>query len=126
MTALPEGFRRRRLLRLALGALAAAAPLVAARGEPAPLFNPARLNIGLACQWQARCMSEQEHAMDHALKYVRKYRPAVWKVELCNRNASRNRSRVDWTGFNNCIRNSTLRPYAQRRKRRSVETASSR
>ncbi len=80
-----------------------------ARRNP-PLMRPAILNIGFVCRWEARCMSRQEQAMNRSLKYVRKYRPPAWKVQLCNRNASRGRLRVDWVGMSNCIRNPRLRP----------------
>lgn len=73
-----------------------------------PLYNPALLNIGFVCQWQPRCMDRQESAMDHALKFVRKYRPPTWRIQLCNHNASRVSARVDWIGFSNCIRNAAL------------------
>jgi hypothetical protein len=84
-----------------------------------PLVRPAILNIGYVCRWEARCMKKQERAMRGAVKYVRKYRPPAWKLQLCNRNASRGRSRVDWIGMNNCIRNPNLRPLVRRQGRRS-------
>ena len=56
-----------------------------------------------------RCISQQRKAMDRALKYVRKAQPAAWRIHQCNRNASRKRYRVDWIGFDNCIRNTSLR-----------------
>lgn len=103
--------------------------LLALTGSPdqsrkAPLLmRPAVLNIGHVCRWDARCMKKQKQAMGRATKYVRKYRPPPWKIQLCNRNASRMRSRVDWIGFDNCIRNALLRPpppklRAPARKRR--------
>lgn len=55
-------------------------------------------------------MSAQQRAMKRALGYVRSQRPPLWKVHQCNRNAARGRSRVDWVGFDNCIRNPMLRP----------------
>ena len=82
-----------------------------------PLMKPALLNIGYVCRWQQRCMKRQEQAMGRSVKYVKKYRPPAWKIRLCNRNASRTRSRVDWIGFNNCIRNPLLRPIARKRRR---------
>ncbi len=88
----------------------------------APLHDAVSLNIGLSCQWQKRCMQAQKRAMKQALSYVKKQRPATWRVEQCNRNAARGRYRVDWLGFNNCIRNAALRytpPPAPPRKRRS-------
>lgn len=82
-----------------------------------PLRNPVLLNIGFVCQWDLRCMNGQERARQRALGFVRKFRPPDWKVQLCNRNASRRRNRVDWVGFNNCIRNKKL---SQRPKSRRV------
>jgi hypothetical protein len=80
----------------------------------APLYDPISLNIGLSCQWQRRCIVEQQRAMKRALKFVRKEQPPVWRVELCNHNAARQRFRVDWIGFHNCIRNAVLRPLPPR------------
>jgi hypothetical protein len=56
--------------------------------------------------------------MARALTFVRKQRPPVWRVQLCNRNASRGRNRVDWVGFDNCIRNAALRPASTRTVKR--------
>ena len=75
-----------------------------------PLNDPGFLNIGLSCRWDNRCMSTQRKAMKRALGYVRKMQPAAWRVQLCNRNAGRGYQRVDWVGFDHCIRNETLRP----------------
>jgi|SRR5436190_175541 len=87
----------------------------AAEAQPgAPLQDGVALNIGLNCQWQLRCMEQQRRAMEHALKFVEKYQPPNWRVQLCNHNAERRRYRVDWVGFNNCIRNATLRPLPPR------------
>ena len=83
------------------------------RGRP-PLSDPVSLNIGLICQWQNRCMAAQKKAMKRALTFVRKKQPPSWRVELCNRNAARSRYRVDWVGFENCVRNDTLRPLPAR------------
>ena len=80
-----------------------------ARSKP-PLRNPALLNIGFVCRWHERCIHKQQTAMQRALKYVRKTQPPAWKIQLCNRNAGRNGTRVDWVGFNNCVRNPALRP----------------
>ena len=95
-----------------LFALAALALLAAAsEGRAvAPLYDPVALNIGINCQWQQACMKTQSKAMKRALNYVRKTQPPPWRVQLCNRNAGRQRVRVDWVGFDNCIRNATLRP----------------
>jgi|SRR5688500_300378 hypothetical protein len=85
--------------------------------NPALLMKPAVLNIGRTCRWEARCMGRQERAMKRALSYVRNRRPPAWKVQTCNRNASRGRAKVDWIGFNNCIRNPLVKPTARRRTR---------
>jgi hypothetical protein len=94
----------------------------AAQARGAPLIrNPVVLNIGFVCRWQDRCIRNQQRAMRRALKHVAKYPPATWRIQLCNRNASRGGTRVDWIGFNNCIRNQALRPPPPpppRRKRR--------
>lgn len=81
------------------------------------LHDPVALNIGINCQWQARCMAKQRAAMKRALAYVAKTRPPQWRVHLCNRNASRGGNRVDWIGFENCIRNSALEPQPKTRRR---------
>jgi hypothetical protein len=104
-------------------------PAAAGAQSRAPLQDPSALNIGLNCQWQQRCIKDQQRAMKRALKFVRKEQPPVWRVELCNRNAGRQRYRVDWVGFDNCIRNTVLRPIpariivVKRRPRRLTESA---
>jgi len=106
-------------LMIFLAALAIA-PTPGLAQPQAPLQDAVTLNIGLNCQWQQKCMSHQQRAMKRALKYVQKYRPAAWRVQLCNHNAARKRYRVDWIGFDNCIRNAALRPLPPRPlKRRS-------
>ncbi len=105
----------------ALAAASAVAPLSRAHAA-APIFDPVSLNIGLNCKWQARCMAQQRGAMKRAMAFVRKSRPAAWRIHLCNYNAARGRSRMDWVGFNNCIRNAALRPLPPRpltKRRRS-------
>jgi hypothetical protein len=77
---------------------------------PPPLYDPVFLNVGFVCRWEARCMDRQRSAMKRALKFVRKTSPPSWRIHLCNRNAGRNRERVDWVGFDHCIRNEALRP----------------
>ena len=96
---------------LAAGVLgwSAMATAAEARSKP-PLRNPALLNIGFVCRWQDRCIDKQQRAMNRALKYVSKRRPPAWRVQQCNRNAGRNGTRVDWVGFDNCIRNADLDP----------------
>ena len=74
-----------------------------------PLYDSMSLNIGLNCQWQRSCMKAQQRAMNRALYYVRTERPPRSRIHQCNRNASRGRNRVDWVGFDNCIRNISLR-----------------
>ena len=92
---------------LPLLGLAGAAMAAEAR---APLIrNPTLLNIGFICRWHNACMDRQERAMEKALAYVRKHDVPAWKIQLCNRNASKGRSRVDWVGYNNCVRNSKLK-----------------
>lgn len=92
-----------------LFAIAAAALCGEARAA-APITDPSTLNIGLNCQWQQRCIRDHQRAKKRALKYIRKYAPPTWRVELCNRNAGRGRLRVDWVGFDHCVRNSALLP----------------
>ena len=86
--------------------------------SPAPLYDPVSLNIGLSCQWQHRCIVEQTKAMKRALKYVKNKRLPSWRIQTCNRNASRTRFRVDWVGFDNCIRNAAVRPMPPRTVRK--------
>ncbi|HEX8841724.1 MAG TPA: hypothetical protein VF757_05425 [Sphingomicrobium sp.] len=90
--------------------------------SPAPLYDPVSLNIGLACQWQQRCIDDQNRAMKRALKYVRNKQPPAWRLQTCNRNASRKHFRVDWVGFDNCIRNAAVRPLPARSIKRRART----
>lgn len=103
------------MLRLVLAATAALlfASAPASAAKVAPLNDPASLNIGFVCRWQAQCVERQRAAMVRALRFVSARRPAAAKVQLCNRNASR-RGRVDWIGFDNCIRNSRLKATRRR------------
>ncbi|MFL6731237.1 MAG: hypothetical protein ACJ8EH_08400 [Sphingomicrobium sp.] len=103
-----------------LGAGAALIVLPASAGaERRPmLHDPIALNIGVNCQWQQRCMSKQRAAMKRALSYVEKYKPPRWRVQLCNRNAGRGGYRVDWIGYENCIRNTALRASPGKRMKR--------
>jgi hypothetical protein len=105
------------LLAFPAGAVLAPAGAEAATQLP-PLKNPAVLNIGFVCRWDDRCIDRQKAAMRHSLKYVAKVQPPAWKIQLCNRNAGRNGTRVDWVGFHNCVRNPDLRPPPKPRKRR--------
>jgi len=83
----------------------------------APLYDAVALNIGVNCQWQQQCMGQQRRAMKDARKFVAKTNPPLWRIHQCNRNAARSSERMDWVGFNNCIRNPGLRfsPPVQRR-----------
>jgi hypothetical protein len=106
---------------LAATALIAATP--GARAA-APIYDPVALNIGINCQWQQRCIGKQRRAMKDAHGYMAKPGVPLWRIHLCNRNAARSVQRVDWVGFNNCIRNAALQPpppprqHHPKRKRR--------
>jgi hypothetical protein len=100
--------------RWAVPVLIALCPAAASADARPPIRDGVALNIGLNCQWQKSCMARQERAMKRALDFVKKKRPAAWRIQTCNRNASRGRYRVDWVGFDNCIRNASLRPAPQR------------
>ena len=76
----------------------------------APLYDAVALNIGVNCQWQQRCMGQQRRALKDAQKFIAKSNPPLWRIHLCNRNAARSSERIDWVGFNSCIRNGALRP----------------
>ena len=110
-----------RTIKLAIAAVALwSAPglTASAQAKPPPLRNPALLNIGFVCRWQPRCIRQQETEMQRALRYVKKHNPPAWKIQLCNRNSSRNGTRKDWRGFNNCIRNPALRPPPPAKRKR--------
>ena len=99
-----------KLLIAALALCAPATSVAQSRWQPVPpLRNPALLNIGLVCRWQNACIAKQSGAMNSSLRYVKTGKPPAWKVQLCNRNASRNGTRKDWVGFNRCIRNRSIR-----------------
>ena len=108
------------LVKLKLGIAALVLLAGAAEGQRtrAPLNSPALLNIGFVCRWDSACMRKQQRAMSQALGYVGKNRPPAWRIQRCNRNASRQRGRVDWIGFNNCIRNAAVRPLETATARR--------
>jgi putative component of membrane protein insertase Oxa1/YidC/SpoIIIJ protein YidD len=91
-------------------ALAALALIGSQADALPPLRDPARLNIGVNCRWQPSCERRQLKAMKEARQYVARGRPPVWRIHLCNRNAARGIARIDWVGFNQCIRNTSLRP----------------
>lgn len=92
-------------------ALAAGGMFAVSTNAPARsiLHDPTALNIGINCQWQERCMTLQRQAMKRSLSYVAGVRPPQWKMQLCNRNANRGGNRVDWLGFDHCIRNPALK-----------------
>jgi hypothetical protein len=102
---------------LAAAALAAI-PLSATAERRAVVHDPVVLNIGVTCQWQPRCIAQQRRAMTGALSFVTGSRPSHWRVQLCNRNAGRGGNRVDWVGFDHCIRNADLRQPATPTKKR--------
>lgn len=101
-------------LLLSFAALAFAACAFGARGA-APLYDPVFLNIGINCQWQPRCERQQRDAMRDAAKYIAARHPSLPAIHQCNRNARRGPSRVDWVGFNRCIRNKHLGQAARLR-----------
>ena len=91
----------------------AALALVASQAKGytlAPLYDPVALNVGIGCRWQQACERRQLDAMAHARSYLAAAKPPLWRIHLCNRNARRGTARVDWIGFDNCIRNPKLRP----------------
>ena len=98
-------------------AIVLAAVGTAAQAKTPPLRDPAFLNIGFVCQWKEKCIQAQRAAMNSALAYVRAVDPPNWKIQLCNRNASRSRDRVDWIGYDRCIRNPKLKKPSRRARR---------
>lgn len=88
--------------------LAIAGSGVAQARPLAPLYDPIALNIGLNCQWQNHCIDKQVKAMKRARAFVATRKPPLWRIHQCNRNAARIGARVDWIGFDNCIRNVRL------------------
>src|SRR5262245_6548753 len=109
---------------IAAALLLCAASAAARTGSTPPLYDPVLLNIGFVCRWNMHCMDEQTRSMRRALKYVSKANPPAWKIQLCNKNAGRRGPRVDWIGFDHCIRNQTLRPQsAAHPARRAVRDA---
>lgn len=81
---------------------------IAGASPGAPINDPVQLNIGISCRWDTNCVKQQQRAMRKSLAYVAKYHPPLWRIQQCNRNASRGTAKVDWTGFNNCVRNAGL------------------
>ena len=105
--------------RILVAAALAAIPVSASGARAAVVHDPVALNIGVNCQWQPRCMAQQRSAMKHALAFVAKARPPQWRIQLCNRNASRGGNRVDWVGYDHCIRNAALyRPASIKKRKR--------
>lgn len=104
--------------KVALAAIALIA-LIAWAGEGhavAPLYDPVMLNVGINCQWQQSCERRQLKAMASAHTFIARRHPPLWRIHLCNRNARRSISRIDWVGFGDCLRNARLTPpHAQRR-----------
>lgn len=100
--------------KVALAGLALAAASPPARAT-APIYDPVALNIGISCQWQQKCERRQRKALKDARKFIAATNPPLWKIHLCNRNASRDPARLDWVGFNACIRNPLLSPSRRRR-----------
>ena len=109
---------------IAVAALTLACGAAAEAKSSAPLADPVALNIGLSCQWAQPCIKKQTKAMNRALKYLKSEDPPSWRLAMCNRNASRKRNRVDWVGFNNCIRNAELRPPPPRPAKKPVKRVS--
>jgi hypothetical protein len=111
------------LVAVAAAAALAPSPAVAKSSSAPPLYDAVFLNTGFVCRWETRCIERQRDSMKRALKYVRKRNPPTWRIQQCNRNAGRNRQRVDWVGFDHCIRNPALRyvppPPIQKRRTRS-------
>ncbi len=75
----------------------------------APLYDPVVLNVGINCQWQRTCERRQLNAMNDSRRFIARAHPPLWRIHLCNRNAARSATRIDWVGFNSCIRNPGLR-----------------
>ena len=97
----------------------AAIALIAWAGEGhavAPLHDPVILNVGINCQWQRSCERRQLKAMSSAHAFIARSHPPLWRIQLCNRNARRSISRVDWVGFDDCLRNPRLARPAPRRR----------
>ena len=107
-------------MRWILGAAAALTMVPIGGGVEARaiLYDAVALNIGINCQWQTGCIKLQRTAMKRALSYVERDRPAQWRVQLCNRNASRGPNRVDWVGYDHCIRNPAIKPSVHKAKRK--------
>ena len=68
-----------------------------------------QLNIGVNCQWQSRCMEPASTAMKRALNYVAGEASAAVASSTVQPQCGRGGYRVDWIGFDHCIRNKSLR-----------------
>lgn len=93
---------------VAVAVLALIGSQVEAHGV-APLYDPVALNVGVNCQWQRSCERRQLGAMADAREFIASAHPPLWRIHLCNRNAARATARIDWVGFDNCIRNFRLK-----------------
>ena len=100
-------FLARMVWALLVGILGLCAFATVAEARP-PLADPIALNIGINCQWQQRCQQQQRKAMRSASKFIAAKHPPLSKIHLCNKNARRGTARVDWVGFERCIRNKRL------------------
>jgi hypothetical protein len=93
----------------AAGAILLAVAVAAAAARRPPLRDPVLIRIGVLCRWERSCIARQQSAMASALRYVNRKSPPTARIHACNRNASRGLDRVDWVGFDNCIRNPRVR-----------------
>lgn len=97
----------------------AAIALIAWAGDGhavAPLYDPVILNVGINCQWQRSCERRQLKAMSSAHAFIARSHPPLWRIQLCNKNARRSIARIDWVGFDDCLRNARLaRPRSRPR-----------
>ena len=94
--------------KVAVGVLALVLWRADVRGA-APIYDPIALNIGINCQWQQSCERRQIGAMNAARTYMARAHLPLWRIHLCNKNSRRSPARIDWVGFNACIRNPHLR-----------------
>ena len=92
--------------------------LGAVSASRAPVRDRLALNIGINCRWEPQCIRTQQFGRRDAVQYIRRYNPPRWRIAQCRRNARRYGNRLDWTGFNNCVRNAAIR-YRPRALRRS-------
>ena len=95
--------------RLAVIASLAFAPVAGAHAANPSVVHPVYRNIASICGGQKSCIDRQWRGMQRAFAYMRNKGVPVWKIDVCNRNATRKSRRIDWIGFDNCIRNTKLR-----------------